>query len=252
MPHLTQDIKRFEEISNNGWPALQTMQYDGWLLRFAEGVTKRSNSVTMLYPSRIPFKEKIAFCETVYHQRGIVPCFKIVGESGTSVIDNILEDQGYSIPATISFQMVTIAHTPPAPKQDVRIETRINEAWIDHFIRMNRFEMSRKPVYLAIMKQMLTPKCLVSVVANEQTIGVGLGVLEADCIGLFDLVVDPDHRNKGIGADIVKAILHWGHAMGAKQGYLQVLTDNTQAISVYRKLGFTEIYQYWYRMKQES
>lgn len=250
MPHLTRDIKRFEEISNNGWPALQTMQYDGWLLRFAEGVTKRSNSVSMLYPSRIPFKEKIAFCETVYHQQGIAPCFKIVRESETSVIDSILEDQGYSIPATISFQMLTIGSSAPKPESAIHIETGINDAWIDHFIRMNRFEKSRKRVYLAIMKQVLTPKCLVSVVANQQTIGVGLGVLEADCIGLFDLVVDPDHRNRGIGADIVKAILHWGHSMGARKGYLQVLTDNTQAISVYRKLGFAEIYQYWYRMKR--
>ena len=59
-------VRQFEEISNNAWPALQTIHYDGWILRFANGVTKRSNSVNMLYHSTLDPVEKIEFCEDIF------------------------------------------------------------------------------------------------------------------------------------------------------------------------------------------
>ncbi|MDB5085123.1 MAG: family N-acetyltransferase, partial [Bacilli bacterium] len=39
------DYKMIEELTLNNWQPLQTMLYDGWLLRFAGGYTKRANSV---------------------------------------------------------------------------------------------------------------------------------------------------------------------------------------------------------------
>jgi len=33
------------------WPALQQRLYDGWVVRFARGHTRRANSVNPLYPS---------------------------------------------------------------------------------------------------------------------------------------------------------------------------------------------------------
>ena len=35
-----------EELAMNAWPAIQTYLYDGWIVRFANGYTKRANSVT--------------------------------------------------------------------------------------------------------------------------------------------------------------------------------------------------------------
>ena len=93
-------ICRFEELSNNAWPALQTIQYDGWILRFANGVTKRSNSVNLLYPSTLDPEEKISFCEHQYVVAGIAPCFKITSISEPSDVDARLAGRGYKIHST--------------------------------------------------------------------------------------------------------------------------------------------------------
>jgi len=39
---------------------------------------------------------------------------------------------------------------------------------------------------------------------------------------------------------------------GAKKAYLQVVDESTKVIELYKKLGFTDKYQYWYRVKALS
>lgn len=241
-------IRQFEELSNNAWPALQTMQYDGWLLRFAGGVTKRSNSVSLLYPSSIDPSEKIAFCDALYRSQGITPCFKITDSAFPEGIDEALAEKGYLICADISFQTMQIGEVERTNDPSLILESDLNPFWIGEFIRMNRFDPARQPVYEAIMRQVMTPKCLVSIQHDLKTVAVGLGVLEGKYIGIFDLVVDPAVRRKGLARMVMDAILHWGRQNGAETAYLQVLTDNDPALQLYRSMGFREIYRYWYRM----
>jgi N-acetylglutamate synthase len=243
-------VRQFEEISNNAWPALQTMHYDGWILRFANGVTKRSNSVNMLYPSVIDPDEKISFCESLYKSRNIAPCFKITAGTEPAGMDQRLENRGYVIHSHISFQTMAISGIPAEPLSDISIKTGLTPRWMDDFIRMNEFDPARKPTYISIMQQLHLPKCLISLERNHKTIGVGLGVVEGSFIGLFDIVVDKAYRKTGLGYLIVENILRWGRKQGAGTAYLQVLTDNMPAVGLYEKMGFHEAYKYWYRMKK--
>ena len=67
--------RRLEEVALNAWPALQQMLFDGWLLRFARGYTKRANSINALYDSRLDVATKIAACERTYMPRASRLCF---------------------------------------------------------------------------------------------------------------------------------------------------------------------------------
>lgn len=53
--------KLIEELSMNAWSALQTKLYDGWILRFADGYSKRANSINPIYDSRISLEHKNMF-----------------------------------------------------------------------------------------------------------------------------------------------------------------------------------------------
>jgi len=57
------DYKFIEELSLNHWQPLSTLLYDGWVLRFADGYTKRANSINPIHYSTCDLQEKIKECE---------------------------------------------------------------------------------------------------------------------------------------------------------------------------------------------
>ena len=60
---------------------------------------------------------------------------------------------------------------------------------------------------------------------------------------------DPSQRQRGFGLALIRSIMAWAKDQGASTAYLQVMLNNDAALRLYRKLGFVEIYQYWYRVK---
>ena len=66
---------------------------------------------------------------------------------------------------------------------------------------------------------------------------------------MFDIVTHLQARRQGYGTQLVLSILAWARQRGAHTAYLQVMLHNAPALRLYSKLGFGEIYQYWYRVK---
>jgi len=74
------DARFLEELTLNAWPPLETLLFDGWLLSFSDGYTRRANSIHPLYLSHLPLQAKIAACEAIYAARGLARVFKLLGE----------------------------------------------------------------------------------------------------------------------------------------------------------------------------
>src|SRR5512136_30546 len=98
-------IKVIEELSINAWPSLQTMLYDGWVLRFANGYTRRANSINPIYPSGGDVSEKIQTCEQLYRDRGLNVVFKMTSAVYPAGLDDVLASQGYAVDAQTSVQI---------------------------------------------------------------------------------------------------------------------------------------------------
>jgi N-acetylglutamate synthase len=244
-------LRVIEEISMNAWPALQTMHYDGWILRFAGGITKRLNSVNPLYASKIDVDEKILFCENIYRSQNLPPCFRINEIVQPSDLDQNLEAHGYDHVFDVSVQLVNINQLKIATGKNIQIAEIMNEAWLDDYIRMNDVNPAKKPLLKRIIEQIIVSRGLFTLHKNGMVVGCGLGVVENKHIGLFDIVIDKSYRNQGLGQILIESILAWGKDMGAEYGYLQVLVDNDPAVRLYSKVGFKEEYRYWYRIKGE-
>ena len=86
-------IRKYEELSLNSFPALQTQLYDGWALRFANGFNNRANSVSLLYEFTLDLEAKVCECEKRYIAQGLPSVFKIT-DAADADFDSMLEIRG--------------------------------------------------------------------------------------------------------------------------------------------------------------
>jgi ribosomal protein S18 acetylase RimI-like enzyme len=242
-------IRTIEELSMNAWPAIQSMLYDGWVLRSADGYTKRANSVYPLYPSEINLDEKIKFCASFYRTRGLPAVFKMTQASTPADLDSRLDALGYHTDSPTSVQTLDLKQMNSEEPTDVDLTSDDTEAWHESFARMNNVGSDHRATHENILRAIMPDRCYASISMDGNIIGCGLSVLQAGYLGIFDIVVDLDHRGHGHGTHLMQALLAWGKRAGANASYLQVMCNNQPALRLYEKLGFLEKYQYWYRIK---
>lgn len=241
-------IRKIEEISMNAWPSLNTIIYDGWILRFANGVTRRSNSINPIYSSNFEIEEKLDYCESLYKECNLPVIYKLSNEVHPKNLDNILNNRGYSIDANTSVQISNFGDNNYKHSLLANFNENIKAKWIDFYIEQNFFNKDKIDTYLKILNNITLKKCFLILSDKNNIFGCALAVIQERFIGIFDVVVNENHRNKGYGKILINNILYWGKQNKADTAYLQVFNTNKIAINLYTKLGFKENYQYWYRI----
>lgn len=234
----------------NAWPALQTMVADGWVIRFAGGITRRSNSVIPLSFTGGDPEKNIDFCESLYGNKKLKPAFKLTPACCPGNLDEILEGRNYIREAETSVQILDISGKSFNPERDVIFDNSVNEQWLLDFIKLSGLNLKSYDTYFRIIENIVLEKCLVSLLVKGKTAAVGFGVRQEGYIGIFDVIINKRFRGKGFGRVIVESLMRWGQSVGAGTAYLQVMDDNLPALNLYEKLGFKSGYKYWYRIKK--
>jgi len=244
-------IRQLEELSLNAWHPLQTVFYDGWILGFSNGYTRRANSVQALYPSTLPLDEKIDYCEAQYAARGQNTVFKLTGAEQPPDLEVALIRRGYVQDSSVSIQTRSLFDvTLPETSTRIEIEDCPSEDWLADFCHMRDIEPQYYQVMHTMLSNLVPQSGFFRLLVDHQTAAVGLGVVERGYVGLYDLTTHVSLRKRGYGTQLILSIFKWAQERGAHTAYLQVARGNTPALELYHKLGFREVYRYWYRQKQ--
>src|SRR5664279_2003980 len=245
-------IRLIEELSLNALPALQTLYYDGWLLRFAPGASgypRRANSIQLIYPSTLPLEEKIAYCEAQYAARGQKTVFKLT-LAAPDGLEAALHARGYVLDCTTSVQTLDLASIDPQPNPaEFVADPHLDEAWFSDFCRLSEDNRTRAAAMHAIFQQLAVETTFVRLCRDGRTVALGRAALDRGWLSVYEIVTDPEFRQQGIGTQLMLHLLQWGKQNGAHSAFLQVMTDNSPALRLYEKLGFREQYRYWYLQK---
>jgi hypothetical protein len=112
-------VRDIEERCLNACPPMQQVLYDGWVIRLADGYTRRANSVSPIYLGHTDPEDKIAVCEGLYRERGLLPIFKMTPLNHPLQLDAILAARGY-MPEAMKFiatgiEFWKVNPSPPLP-----------------------------------------------------------------------------------------------------------------------------------------
>ncbi len=242
------DLRHIEEAAMNAWPAVQQVLYDGWVLRFAGGYTKRANSVNPLYSSTLDLNGKIEYCEEVFSDQGLPPIFRLIEPFVPLGLDAALEGRGYQKIDPTRVMSLNLQEWQPTQIQGGSLLELPLISWLDLFANFSGYSLEKHPLHQKILELIPSTTLWLSAEISRQPAACGLGVLQSQLFGLFDIVTHPDFRRQGWGTQLVAGMLNWACARGAKWAYLQVMESNAPAIGLYTKLGFQDVYGYWYRV----
>jgi ribosomal protein S18 acetylase RimI-like enzyme len=250
-PRLTAQV---EETCINAWPALKEVFYDGWLIRLANGATRRTNSVNVIGPGRRPLAEKIAYCEAIYRAHAQPSYFRILSHA-TPELEKALDARGYRAEdETSTLYMNFRRHPPPRPAGAIAVdvhEGRPPKDWLAAHARHSRRTPDEARALHAILGVLAVPAFFA-----EARDGDGHIASVAFC-GIHErlacvqwVVTDPEQRRTGLSRATLSALLARARAAGATGACLQVVTTNVSAIRLYESLGFScELYRYHYRVR---
>ena len=242
------EVILYEELSMNAHPALKKQMYDGWILCFGNGYTNRANSIQMIYPSELLAHDKIVQCEKLYQSQGLPTVFKITPLSIS--LDSELAKRGYQV-VTPTNQMFKQLTGEELIDDRVTIQENFSKQWQNIFFKLNKItNLENIKMKKKIEENILTTVLCASIMEEGEEVACGSCVLERGYVGLYDIIVDEKYRKKGYGFMLCSALLGHAYKLGATNTYLNVVADNLPAVTLYKKLGFKDCYQYWYRVKK--
>ena len=274
---------RYEELTLNAFPVLHTEVYDGWILRFSGGEGYQGNCISPLYLSTRAYEDKIDYCENKFREKGLPCVFKMTPNVPAALDQQLamrqyeLEDKTYIMECSLTSEdslsseeaQVLSSGSPTGEdgaqennilaKTEIRLSHEIDDNWLEAFLTLEGMDKDicpetaramlnaiRKPVYCAALYENETSHG--SNADCGRIVGCGLGVVEDNKIGIYDIRVESSFRQNGIGARICRAIMEEGKKEGAQKAFLHVSATNRPAVRLYQGLGFEEAYTYWYRV----
>ena len=235
----------FEELSMNSHPSLHTILYDGWVLRIANGYTKRANSINPIYHSVLPPLEKIEQCEKIYFSRNLPIIFKLTDYLSDKLY-KILEDRGYDIIEPTDLMTMSLENFSYT-SGDFIVKDFVDDEWLNSYFSFGKYT---DEIYKATAKQIINAvqntMFLGLIFKNGNIVACGECVIERGYAALLNIIVDEAQRGNGYGYEICASLLNEAVKRGAVNTYLQVVQSNTKAVNLYKKLGYEKLYEYFY------
>lgn len=240
-----------EEACFNAWPALKEIFYDGWLIRLANGETRRTNSVNVIGRGTRGLTEKIAHCERIYaaHEQ---PTYFRIRSCDDPVLEDVLEARGYRAEDDTRTLFMDFAATPPeiSPRAIEIHEGLPTAEWLCAHGKFSCRAPHTNDLRLSLLGMVALPMAFAAARDdNGKIVSVAYGAIHDKLVSLQWVATDPARRREGLSRATLSDLLMWAEKRGAECACLQVVAANRPAIKLYESIGFArELYRYHYRV----
>jgi ribosomal protein S18 acetylase RimI-like enzyme len=231
------EILELERLLAETWPAPETAELGGWVLRYAEGFSRRANSALALTAPPGGLEPALEAVETWYDARDARPLVSLAGPV-TKRLDEELAERGWEAEGG--------AVVMTKPLEGVVYEGEavvVDEPGAAMLEQVGR----GTPEIAARILGSGPGRGYAEIRRGSELAARGRGAIAGDIVAITSIGTLPAFRRQGLGTEVLNALEAWGHANGARRAALQVETDNEAAIAMYARLGDAERYRYWYR-----
>jgi len=185
---------RVEETCLSAWPALQEVLFDGWLLRFSEGLTRRANSANPLRPLA---HADLPTCEVLYRRQKLPTIFRVLSLIAPSV-DEQLASAGYTDEGDSCVLYGGIDEIETGPDPNVRLLSKPNPEWFGAMAALQNHTIEQASIYQRIVGQIAIPASFVALFANGEVVALAYERLTAHCYAMNPSSPTGDTEGRGM------------------------------------------------------
>ncbi|MGG5171370.1 GNAT family N-acetyltransferase [Pseudarthrobacter sp. J1738] len=259
-----------EQLMNAAWPGLDVKDTGAWLLRAAEGVTQRANSV---WPRTAvtPVEPAIEEARLWYRDRKLPLIFQLTDSPANDSLNKVLDGQRYTRQSETIIMVKSFPDSSSFPDSGAFPESGAEQPAQDQALSDSGAEFSSEPseewmdlwwsvdgrggaAERAIARRILTSSPSVYALVREPggaaaAVGrLALGEVEGHSYGgLYSLATYPEFRRQGHARRVLEALTAASQAQGHSVMWLLVTAANQGAQALYTQAGFVETGRYIYR-----
>jgi len=238
---------RVEQACLNAWPALRSVLCGDWLLRFGDGLSRRTNSVNPLNPRAASLAAELDAFDRLYDAHNL-PLIVRVPTLLAPQVARELDQRGFSTEGETCTLVRELGAARVDPDTDVTIAGVATAEWLAAIARLQQQAPPHAAIYARVIDAIALPCGFVSLRRDGVIVAACYGALQGELLVCESVVVDAALRGQGLGRRLMTALFGWAAANGATAVGLQVVADNVPGRALYASLGFdTELYRYHYR-----
>jgi GNAT superfamily N-acetyltransferase len=128
----------------------------------------------------------------------------------------------------------------------VSIQPAPSAAWIEAFCTYSPVRPEHRDTMRRMLASIAGPAGFAFVEEAGQPMAMAIGAVQGDHMGLFDVLVMPHARRRGLARKVTESLYAWAWSNGARSAYLQVVATNAAAMPLYAAQGFRTVYDYEY------
>ncbi|HEX3537545.1 MAG TPA: GNAT family N-acetyltransferase [Stellaceae bacterium] len=237
---------RIEENCFNAFPALKQVLLDGWLIRFAEGLSRRANSANALRPDCAPVEQVIEAVEGLYRRQRQPPIFRVPSflEGG---MEDALAARGYTGEGDTTVLYGPMAELAARADPEVELSPHAGSDWLAAMGTLQGHKTEQRVTYRRIVRALAVPAAFAALRLDGRIAALAYGAVSNGLLCYESVVTDPRRRRQGLARRIVAALADWARQQGADGACLQVVADNAPAIALYDAFGLkADLYGYRY------
>jgi ribosomal protein S18 acetylase RimI-like enzyme len=233
---------RIEDACFNAWPSLRSVYHGDWLLRFGDGLSRRTNSANPLRAGAALAAGDLAYFEELFHAQNL-PLIMRVPSLLDPAVDRELERLGFAAEGgTCALFGELSGHAT------VEISSAASAEWFLAMSALQGHIPEQAAIYRRVVDRVAVPAGFGALRQDGDVVALAYGVIDDDLLCCESVVVSERHRCQGFGRRLMTSLLAWAAARGATGACLQVVADNAAGRALYRSIGLTtETHRYHYR-----
>jgi ribosomal protein S18 acetylase RimI-like enzyme len=232
-----------EERIVNCWPALETLVFGDFVLRFANGYSGRANAATALrHGADMPAAE-LAELVRLYRAAGLTPRIRTSPLVAPALVER-LERAGWRNEVISVGMVLDLSGRAFARDPRVEIAPAVDDLWIEGVCQRQAPGKRDAITFRAMMERLRVTAGFARLWHEGEPAALALTAIDRGFVEIGSVIVDEGLRGRGLGRALVQSQLHWGVENGATTAFLQVDSRNSTALNLYGSLGYREVYRY--------